>query len=124
MSTPLRIYFLDDEEKISELLKDSLDSTQYALTINSNPLEALEMIQGRLDDFDVFVTDHMMPQILGTELIEKIKEIRPLFPVVLATGHTSRELECYLKECHYQKFALLTKPYRKEHFIDSIKRVI
>ncbi len=124
MATPIRIYFLDDEEKISELLKDSLDSSRYALTINSNPVEAQEMILQRLDDFDVFVTDHMMPQILGTELIEKIKEVRPLFPVVLATGHTSRELERYLEKCQYQKFALLTKPYRKEHFIETIKRVI
>ena len=81
-----RVMFIDDEEMLVELGKVMLEKLGYQAEAVGSPQKALDLIRRSPNAFDVVLTDLTMPDIQGTQLAEKIKEIRPDLPVVLITG--------------------------------------
>ncbi len=81
-----RVMFVDDEEMLVELGKMMLEKLGYQAEAVDSPQKALDLIKRSPNAFDVVLTDLTMPDIQGTQLAEKIKEIRPDLPVVLITG--------------------------------------
>jgi CheY-like chemotaxis protein len=61
-------------------------TVQYA----SNGVEALEVMKQQLPD--VVLTDMLMPQMGGLELVHTIRTDYPLVPVILMTAHGSEEI--------------------------------
>lgn len=82
-----RILFVDDEEKIVEVVLEVLGRCGYRVTAFAIPAEALREIETHAGLYDLVITDFTMPAMLGTVLAEKIKEICPTLPVVLCTGY-------------------------------------
>lgn len=62
-----------------------LEELGYRATGVSNPKEALELIRTR--EFDLVVTDYMMPEMTGGEFIRILREQMPNLPVVLLSGY-------------------------------------
>ncbi len=76
-----------DRRLIEGLLKKSL---HFEVETASDGLVALEKIQMKAPD--VVVTDMQMPNMDGMELVEKVRLLYPLVPVVLITAAGSEEL--------------------------------
>ena len=74
------------------------------------------------DQFDVVITDMTMPYMTGTELAQKIIEIKPDIPIILSTG--------YSQSVHREKaYAMgiagyLDKPVEIEDMIRTIRKVL
>ncbi len=84
-----RVMLVDDEQMLVDLGKMMLEKLGYqALTLKS-PREALDIIKKNPEKFDIVLTDLTMPDIKGTQLAEKIKNIRPDLPVILVTGFSN-----------------------------------
>ncbi len=81
-----RILFVDDDEMIVRFAERSLKSKGYDIHSRSNGMEALEAFRADPHRYDVVVTDMNMPRMTGTELAEKILQIRPEMPIILCTG--------------------------------------
>jgi CheY-like chemotaxis protein/anti-sigma regulatory factor (Ser/Thr protein kinase) len=76
-----------DRKLMGGLLKKEVDwLVQYA----GNAQEAYEAIEGTFPD--VVVTDLLMPQVNGLELLRVVREKYPHIPVILATSHGSEDL--------------------------------
>ncbi|SLM31642.1 putative aerobic respiration control sensor protein ArcB [Desulfamplus magnetovallimortis] len=82
-----RILFVDDDIAIVTVLGMMLKRLGYTVESCLNPLEALVIFQKAPDKFDLVITDMSMPILDGLKFSEKIKEIRPDIPVIIATGH-------------------------------------
>jgi CheY-like chemotaxis protein len=76
-----------DQRLVGAMLRDTskLD-VEYA----SDGLEALERI--RANPPDLIITDYLMPQMDGLELLLKVGREYPLIPVILVTGYGSEEV--------------------------------
>jgi DNA-binding response OmpR family regulator len=75
------ILWADDE---IDLLKPHiifLNNKGYEVTTVTNGLDALELSNKQL--FDIVFLDENMPGLSGLETLVKIKEVRPLVPVVM-----------------------------------------
>lgn len=116
----MRILLIDDEERIIELLAESLTDDGHELQGFSDPTKALETFFSSPNDFDVVVTDHLMPSMLGVDIIHCIKEHDPLFPIVLATGNYTEDLNLGPGKERYENLAILQKPYRKDALIEKM----
>ena len=78
-----KILWVDDE---IELLKPHilfLQNKGYDVETSNNGYDALEIVKSK--NFDLIILDEMMPGITGLETLPKIKEIRPMTPVVMVT---------------------------------------
>ncbi|MCK5543080.1 MAG: response regulator [Desulfobacterales bacterium] len=83
------ILFVDDEESIADLTKQLLERLGYRVETILNSVKALELFKAKPNYFDMVITDMTMPQMTGTKLVEKVKEIRSDIPVIICTGHSS-----------------------------------
>jgi signal transduction histidine kinase len=88
-----RILLVDDNEDITKVLKVGLRHMGYEVTSEIDCLKALELVKSKPEDFDLVITDFRMPNLKGSELAAKIKEINKAVKVILITGYMDESLE-------------------------------
>jgi len=81
------ILFVDDEKEITYMGKRMLESLGYSVDIRTDSLEAYSVFVDDPQKYDLLVTDQAMPNLMGTELIAKVKEIRPDLKSIIITGY-------------------------------------
>ncbi|NYT12055.1 MAG: PAS domain S-box protein [Methanomassiliicoccales archaeon] len=86
-----RVLYIDDEEIYAELAKTYLeDLGNCVVEIETFSPRALDRI--RREHFDVIVSDYMMPNMDGLELLKAIKEMGVSTPFILFTGKDREEV--------------------------------
>ena len=71
------------------LINDSLTKRNCEVTTFKKSTEALEHFKLKPDEYDLLITDQIMPDMLGTELTKEILKIRPDMKIILCTGFNS-----------------------------------
>ena len=116
------VMLVDDEKDIVTLTKTALEKFGYKVKPFSNAVQAFQEFQMHPDQFDIVITDMTMPYMTGTELAQKIIEIKPDIPIILSTG--------YSQSVHREKaYAMgiagyLDKPVEIEDMIRTIRKVL
>ena len=87
------ISIVDDEEDHRLILADLLESKGYSISTASNAKQALAQLSSRT--VDLVITDFMMPEMNGLELIRALARREELsgIPVILLTADKSENLE-------------------------------
>ncbi|MBF0529622.1 MAG: PAS domain S-box protein [Deltaproteobacteria bacterium] len=85
-----RILFVDDEEALAVIGRETLRYLGYQVTIQTSSLEALALFKSRPDAFDMVITDQTMPNMTGLELTREIIKIRSDIPIILCTGFSQQ----------------------------------
>ncbi len=67
-----RFLVVDDDPSITEVLRRVLESMGHPVTVHNDPLEAAQET-----DFDLVLTDFMMPNLNGVELLGVLRAKRP-----------------------------------------------
>lgn len=81
------ILIIDDNKAELEAMTDVLSLPEYNIVTSSSGKEALKIMQQQ--DFDVVLTDLVMPDIDGMEILKTAKSIDPDAQVIMITGHGS-----------------------------------
>jgi putative two-component system response regulator len=79
-----RILVIDDEAVIRMLVVEILESAGYDVTSAESAERALALLDK--EEFDLVVSDVIMPGLSGLELLEAVRIRRASLPVVLVTG--------------------------------------
>ncbi len=82
-----RVLLVEDEPSLAQMGSRRLEILGYLVTVETDPVHALETFRSRPDDFDLLVTDHLMPRLPGLELAREMHNLRPELPIVLLTGY-------------------------------------
>ena len=80
-----RILIADDEEAVRLLLVEALKANEYEIDLAENGLEAIGKIDRK--PYDLVISDYMMPEMDGLELVRRIRATYPSTPVLVVTGH-------------------------------------
>jgi CheY-like chemotaxis protein len=78
------ILCVDDNEQSLSVRKVMLETRGYRVVPCSDPLQALEAF--RKGGIDLVLTDLLMPNMDGSELIHEIKALSPQTPAILFSG--------------------------------------
>lgn len=78
------ILCVDDNEQLLSIRKVILETRGYRVVTANNARQALEIFKA--GQVDLVLTDLVMPEVDGTELIDKIKAISPNTPAILFSG--------------------------------------
>lgn len=86
-----RIIVVDDERVNLRVIETVLTTNQYEITSVLSAAEALELLDER--EWDLIITDVMMPEMSGYELTRKVRERFSLseLPVLLVTARSTSE---------------------------------
>ncbi|PCJ52232.1 MAG: hypothetical protein COA79_24195 [Planctomycetota bacterium] len=102
------ILIIDDDEKITNVLSSYLNNS-HNVTVFNNPIEALEYYKINID-FDVVITDFLMPHLRGDELIDKILDINLHQEFIVMSGFFQSEFIEHLKSLNYNVI-MISKPF-------------
>lgn len=117
-----RILFVDDEAPIAKMGGQILERLGYSVTTRTSSIEALELFQGRPNDFDLVVTDMTMPNLAGDKLAVELMKIRPDIPVILCTGYSKKISDEIASELGIKAFAY--KPVVKVDLAKTVRKVL
>jgi len=82
-----RVLLVDDEADIVEIMSGGLARLGYQAIGTTDPADVLLAVETSGNDWDIVVTDQVMPSLGGLELIRKIKALQPGLLAVLCTGY-------------------------------------
>jgi len=117
-----RVLFVDDEPALTLMGRRILGQLGYTVQTADNPVEALEAVRSNPGGFDLVITDLTMPEMTGTQLAGRLREIRPDLPVVLCTGFSDRVNEGMLKGMGLR--GLLLKPLTIQELAHAVRVAI
>jgi PAS domain S-box-containing protein len=117
-----RILFIDDEESIAKLGRQSLERLGYKVKATISPMEALELFRSQPDEFDLVITDLTMPKMTGDKLVKEILNIRTDIPIILCTGFSDKIDEKKAKEIGAANF--IEKPINQRDFAFKVRKVL
>src|ERR1700722_8470522 len=107
--TPARhILIVDDEENVRNALRRSLRKEGYQLHFASGPAEAL-IVLAELP-IDLVMSDHMMPEMSGMEVLSLVRDRCPHVMRLMLTGHADMETAIRAIN-HGEIYRFLTKPW-------------
>jgi PAS domain S-box-containing protein len=117
-----RILFVDDELLLAKLAKQMLESLGYHVLAKTNSVEALESFHASPDDYDLIITDMMMPHMTGECLAREVTKIRPEIPMIICTGFSERIDRKEARELGFKAF--VRKPWRKAEMAGAIRKAL
>lgn len=89
-SAPFRLFVLDDDASIGEMLTRALTDAGREVKRFGSPIQALTEVQR--DPPDLIITDLNMPGMSGLEFLKRVKAEHPHVEVILITGFGSKEV--------------------------------
>ncbi|WP_160016947.1 response regulator [Pseudomonas sp. 8O] len=118
MSAPVRILFVDDEERILRSLALQF-RRHYDVLTESDPLRALQRL--REEHIHVLVSDQRMPQMSGAQLLAEAREIAPNTLRILLTGYS--DLDAAVEALNNGGiFRYLTKPWDQQEMAFTLRQ--
>lgn len=79
------LLIVDDEQRYADMLVRRLALRDCICKVCYNGQDAIRMV--RKNKFHLIVLDLQLPDLYGTEVLVKIKEINQRVPVLILTGH-------------------------------------
>lgn len=116
------ILLVDDEEAIVQLGERALETYGYQVTGLQDSTEALNVFKAGPDDFDLVITDMAMPKMIGTELSQKILEIRSDIPIIICSGYSETLDKEKATDLNVSKF--LDKPVLISDLIKNVTELL
>lgn len=117
MNSGKKILVVEDEMTNSILLKRILTKAEFNISVAHNGLEAFDML--KRESFDGVLTDWMMPQMDGIELIRQIRlNIRPIPFIIMITALVSDSARNYALDSGADDF--ISKPIDIDEMLNRL----
>lgn len=114
----VKILVVDDEENIRELLVEVLSFEGYETEEAEDGNSAIEKIEQK--NYDLVITDLIMPDVDGLEVLKRAKELYPDIVVLLMTGQATMESAISSLKLGANDF--ITKPFEITPLIQTLEK--
>ena len=114
------IFFLDDEPTVREVVKETLEDSNFKVSCFGNPIECLARLRSK--KCDLLITDLKMPEKDGIELLTDVQQMAPWVPVLMITGYG--DIPTAVKAMKAGAADFIEKPLDKKNFVRKIKSIL
>ena len=120
-TTAPTVYVVDDEPMVGDVVQAILKMGGYDPVFFEDPRAALQAFGEAGRKPDLLLTDFLMPQMTGRELIQKCKQMQPELKTILYSGNVQEDTVA-LYPTKPDRF--LRKPFTPKTLIDLVKSVL
>ncbi len=117
-----RVLLIDDEPTVVQVATETLTRLGYQVTTAGSGREGWKKFKDKPQRFDLVITDHVMPEMTGMRLAEKMLSVRPDLPVILFTGYSETVSPGMAKREGISEFLL--KPVAVRELAETVRRVL
>jgi CheY-like chemotaxis protein len=115
------LLIVDDEVEILSSMQEALTSHGYKVVAVSDPSNALDTFKKISEEIALVITDIVMPQVDGKELIQQIKLTKPEVKILAISGYTKYVAS---KEEIKDINGFLQKPFESPHLLSVVRRIL
>ena len=114
----IRILLAEDDDSLRHYLTRALQQAGYEVDSVDRGTAALPLLQGR--EYDLLVSDIVMPEMDGIELAQRCAEVSPYTRVMFITGFAAVALKASGESTRNR---VLSKPFHLKDLVSEVKRV-
>ena len=122
MSNKKKILIVDDNQSYLEILNNFLSDNEYDVVCSHNGKDAKE----KFEEFtpDIVLTDIVMPEVDGIELLLSLRKINPEISVIAMSGGNRGYADSYLNMAEkLGADVILNKPFELSVLLEEIKKL-
>lgn len=116
----MRILLVEDEPKVSALVKRGLTAERYAVDVSGDGREGLEYTEAY--PYDLILLDLMLPSLSGVEVLHRIRRTNQFVPILVLTARDSIDDKVKLFEQGADDY--LTKPFAFAELLVRVKALL
>ncbi len=120
MKESLNILVIDDEPSILEFFARLLRLKGFSVQTAASGAAALEIMSG--SEVDLVITDIILPQMDGFQILDAVRQKNPDIPVIIMTGQG--DAETVRKAMLRGADEYITKPFKREELSMVIERAV
>lgn len=89
----MKILVVEDDTRVAELIQRGLEEQGFTIQLAYDGLSAKKLVLQQ--DYDLMITDVILPKIDGLDLCKEIRQIKPDLPIIMLTalGTTDDKVE-------------------------------
>ncbi|WP_194724675.1 PAS domain S-box protein [Noviherbaspirillum malthae] len=115
------IVVVEDDPVVRDVICDALSELNYNVLSAMDGSQGLEILDGS-GHVDLLITDIVLPDITGIELVQSIRHNRPEMKVLLMTGYAEHATN--KNEGLKPDYELLTKPFSLQDLTLRLKKIL
>jgi DNA-binding NtrC family response regulator len=120
MGESYKVLVVDDDPEMCGLLSDVLIGEKFSVLAIGESLEASKIL--RKEEFDVVITDLKMKGLKGLDLLEEVKKVAPLTPVIIITAFGT--IESAIQAMKMGAYDYVTKPFQMDEIVLTVKKAL
>ena len=113
------IFIIEDDNHVLSMMKNYFEYLGYNVITASNGMDGLKMAKS--ENYDMVITDIVMPYVSGLGIITIIKERSPDLPVIAITAYGENPEKLAAEK---QADAVLRKPFEMEKLKDNVVKLV
>jgi PAS domain S-box-containing protein len=117
------VLVVEDEPEVRRMAERILSKGGYSVLSVANGQEALEACERAAQTIDLLLTDVIMPGMLGTELVDRVRVIRPTIGIIFMSGYSHEVLAPEaLADQGGAKF--IEKPFNANELLGAVRHLL
>jgi PAS domain S-box-containing protein len=116
------ILLVEDEEQVRIIAQEVLETMGYSVLSAANGEQALEIVKGYDGPIHLAITDVVMPQMGGRELIDRLMPLRPNIRVIYMSGYTDDAIMRH--SLLDEKVQFIQKPFAAYALARKVRQVL
>ncbi len=116
------ILVVEDDNTVRSLTRQMLEMNGYTVLEASDAKEALKLTTHYPEPIAAILTDVVMPQLSGPELVRQLRNTRPHLRFLYMSGYTDSQV-LWTDELHRPP-PLITKPFTPEALLSTLRSVL
>ncbi|MEL6709845.1 MAG: response regulator [Pseudomonadota bacterium] len=115
-----KLLLVEDEDMVRAVAERALSRAGYQITACSDGEEGLAVIQ-QGEEFDLVVSDVVMPGMDGPAMVRAIRELRPDMPILFMSGYAEEQLR---RDINIPDMHFIAKPFSVSAIGDKVSSVM
>ena len=116
------ILLVDDDASVVAVLSQALKELDYRVTSFTSSRKALHAFTEDPSQFDLLITDQMMPDLTGLQLAQAVTAVRAELPVLVISGYVETRIVIEIREKRMHAF--LAKPHGVEELRTAVEALL
>ncbi len=116
------IMVIDDEEMIRNVMEKAFIKKNMNVILSSGGQKAIDQFRDNKDRIDLVILDMIMPEMSGSEVFERIKQIKPDVKVLIVSGYAMDNEKENLTKAGVKGF--IKKPFKIRDLLEAIFTIL
>ncbi len=122
MGNEEKILFVEDEDNVRKVGVSILNNFGYSVIETADSKEAERIFREKKDLIDLVISDVVLPDDNGVELVKRLRKLVPNIKILLNSGYTARKIN--FDEINRYGFRFIQKPYQIIELLKIVRELL